>query len=182
MANDLSNSFQTLRSFAELYRLKLSRDECGDLYIPGRCGQLYEYAPGRLAVLFLGATPRQWNAARKKLEAAGFEITHDADTEGIALFDPTDAEQCRVAIQVVKAKPRRVLSPAQHEQLQAATAKAVVSRNRKTVRASEVSGADSQPPGSGTTLGPSREGLRKTTKQPPAPDVAGDAGDRRRQS
>lgn len=45
----------------------------------------------------------------------------------------------------------------------------------------EVSSPIFQSLGPGTTLGPSREGPGKTN-QPPAPDVAGDAGDQRSQS
>ena len=150
--NDMS-----LKQFSELYRLKLRRDECGDFFVGGKSGQVYEYAPGRLAVLFLGDTKRQWNAAKKKLAAAGFELTQDCDTEGTASFDPEDADQCRVAIQVVKAKPRRVLTPAQRAQLRAATEKAALARNRQNHRARGVSGGDLGPPDPQTTSRSSQE-------------------------
>ena len=80
----------SLKQFAERYRLKLRRDECGDFDMVGKCGQVYVYAPGRLAILFLGNTKRQWHAAKKKLAAAGFELMQDCDTEGSASFDPAD--------------------------------------------------------------------------------------------
>ena len=138
-------SDSSLKSFSERYRLKLRRDECGDYFVGGKSGQVYEYRSGRLAVLFRGDTKRQWHAAKKKLAAAGFGLMQDADTEGTASFDPTDADQCRVAIQVIRAKTRRVLTPAQRAQLGAATEKAALARNRQTHRARGVSGADFEP-------------------------------------
>ena len=137
------NSDQLLKQFADRYRLKLRRDEYRDYFVGGKRGQVYEYAPGRLAVLFLGNTKRQWHAAKKKLAAAGFELMQDCDTEGTASFDLTDAEQCQVAIRVVKAKTRRVMSPAGLANLQAAREKAA--RNRQNHCNRGVSGVDSGP-------------------------------------
>ncbi len=143
----------SLKQFAERYRLKLRRDEYGDYFVGGKSGQVYEHVPGRLAVLLLGGTKRQWHATKKKLTAAGFQLMQDCDTEGTASFDPADDDQCRVAIQVVKAKPRRVLTPAQRAQLRAATEKAALARNRRNHRARGVSGADFEPLDPQTTSG-----------------------------
>ena len=137
-----NQSRDTLQNFAERYRLKVKRDECGDLFIPGRLGQIYEYGSGRLAVLFLSDSKRQWNAVRKKLAAAGFQILQDAETEGSAIFDRAHDRQCNLAIQVIRAKKRRVVSAAQREQLRAAREKTAVSRNRESVWARRGSGAD----------------------------------------
>ena len=136
-------SEKTLKQFAERHRLKLRRDECCDYFVGGRCGQVYEYAPGRLAILFLGDTKRQWRWAKKKLTAAGFGLMQDVDTEGTANFDPADDEQCRVAIQVVRIKKRRVMSPAGLANLQAAREKAA--RNRQSHCNRGGSGADFEP-------------------------------------
>ena len=135
----------SLKQFAERCRLKLRRDECGDYFVGGKLGQVYEYNPERLAVLLLGDSKRQWHEAKKKLAAAGFELLQDCDTEGTASFDPADDEQGRVAIQVIRAKRRRVLTPAQRAQLRAATEKAALARNRQNHRARGVSGGDFEP-------------------------------------
>ena len=147
----------SLGLFAERYSLKLRRDECGDVFVGGKSGQVYEYNPARLAVLFLGKTKRNWNAAKKRLAAAGFELKQDCDTEGTATFDPTDAEQCQIAVQVVKAKLRRVLTTAQQTQLRAATEKAALARNRQNHRARGVSGANLRSPDPQTTPRASQE-------------------------
>ncbi len=149
-----------LKQFAELHRLKLRRDECGDYFVGGKLGQVYEYNPERLAILFMGESKRQWNVAKKKLAAAGFELMQDCAEEGTSSFDPADAEQCRVAIQVIRAKPRRVLTPAQRAQLRTATEKAALARNRQNHRARGVSEADLGPPDPQTTSKPIRGNLR----------------------
>ena len=145
-----------LKQFSKRHRLKLRRDECGDYFIGGKWGQVYEYDPERLAVLFLGDTKRLWHAAKKKLTAARFRLMQDCDTEGTATFDPADTEQCRLAIQVIRAKPRRVLTPAQRAQLRAATEKAALARNRKKHRTRGVSGGDFGPKATRTTSKPIR--------------------------
>ncbi len=148
-------SDMSLKQFSERYRLKLRRDECGGLFVGGKLGLVYEYNPERLAILFRGDTKRQWHAAKKKLAAAGFQMMQDCDTEGTATFDPADAEQCQVAIQVVKAKTRRVMSPAGLAQLQTAREKAA--RNRQIDCNRGVSGADLAPPDPQTTPRSSQE-------------------------
>ncbi len=132
-----------LKQFADRHRLKLRLDECGDDFVGGKCGQVYVYNPERLAILFMGDTKRQWHAAKKKLVTAGLGLMQDADTEGTASFDPADAEQCRAAIQVIRAKRRRVMSPAGLAQLQTAREKAA--RNRQNHCNRGVSGADFEP-------------------------------------
>ena len=138
-----------LQKFAERFRLKERRDECHDFFVGGKSGQLYEYNPERLAVLFMGDTKRQWNDAKKKLAAAGFELMQDCDEEGSASFDPEDADQCQVAIQVIQAKKRRVLTPTGLAQLQ--TAREMAARNRQNDCNRGVSGADLGPKDTRTT-------------------------------
>jgi hypothetical protein len=106
-----------VRLFAEKYRLRTKRDECGELIIPGGLGQIYEYGPGQLGCMVLGKSACYWNAARRKLVAAGFQVIQDGDTEGTGLFDPEDANQVKVATQVVRAKRKRVLSKSQRAAL-----------------------------------------------------------------
>jgi len=148
---------EPLKHFADRYRLKLRRDKCGDFFVGGKLGQVYEYNPKRLAILFLGNTIRQWNAAQKKMAAAGFELMQDADEEGTASFGLADDEQCRVAIQVIRAKRRRVLTSAQRAQLRTATEKAALVRIRKKHRARGVSRADFGPLDTRTTPRSSKE-------------------------
>ena len=144
----------TLLKFGERDRLKVRRDY-RDLFIPGKFGQVYGYESGRLAILFLGRSKRHWHAARKKLVAAGFQTMQDADTEGSALFDPGNTEQCRVAIRVIRAKSRRIPSAAQLEHLRVAREKAALSRNRKKVCARGGLGEDFESPATGTAPGSS---------------------------
>ena len=151
-------SDKSLQLFADRHRLTMRRDECGDYYVGGKSGQVYEYNPERLAVLFLGDTIRQWNGAKKKLAAAGFELMQDCDTEGTASFDPEDADQWQVAIQVIQAKQRRVMSPTGLAQLQTAREKAAGNRQNHCNRG--VSGAKLGPPDPQTTSKPIRGDLR----------------------
>ena len=145
----------TIREFAEHQHLKLRQDECGDLFIPGKFGQVFQYDSDRLAVMFLGSTKRKWNAFRRKLEAAAFEVMQDVGTEGSALFDPSNPKQCRIAIRIIRAKPRRILSAAQREQLRAARKKAAVSRNRESVWARGGFSENFESPATGTAPGSS---------------------------
>jgi hypothetical protein len=72
-------------------------------------------------------TPGKWTNAKKKLTAAGFTIRQNAETEGMALFDPEDKAQARFAFKITGARIRRQLSPEKRqalvERLQAARSK-----------------------------------------------------------
>lgn len=99
-----------IAEFARKYRLKVRRDECGDLVIAGTAGVISENASGRLIVLTLFESRRKWNTIRKKLVKAGFVIAQCGDTEGTAIFDPTDTKQAKLAITVAGIRKPRVLS------------------------------------------------------------------------
>jgi hypothetical protein len=106
-----------IAEFALQYRLRLGRDELGEKIIPGKLGDIYEYGPTLLGVMFMPDPPRArlWPAARKKLLSAGFHVLQNGDWEGAATFDPDNPAQAKLAIGVAKIKRIRVLSPAETE-------------------------------------------------------------------
>ncbi len=75
-------------------------------------------------MLFQPHRPRKWANARRKLEAAGLTIWQDGDDEGSALFDSKNATQVRLALKIIRARPKRVLTPQQREARMAALEKA----------------------------------------------------------
>ena len=102
-----------LREFASKLRLKSMRDECGDVIIPGKYGQIYEWGPESFGCLVMAKSSRYWNAAREKLMAAGFRSLQNGDIEGTLLFNPQDFGQAGLAIKAVGAKRKRNLTEAQ---------------------------------------------------------------------
>ena len=112
----------TIERFAEEHRLKISRDECGEVIIRGKRGQFYgdgvticamwtdapPLKPFRLAQL--GGTPWQGDISH---DAKGRRV-QDAWVRGIR------PEAYKLAIRLVAAKPRRVMSPARLEALRKA--------------------------------------------------------------
>lgn len=103
--------------FAEKYRLRSRHDECGDLTIPGKHGHLYAADGNRFGICLLDNPSGQPSkgkvllSRRRKALAAGFVPHQIAEYESIFLFDPANAQQASLAIQLVGAKQRRVLSP-----------------------------------------------------------------------
>ena len=107
-----------IEQFAEQHRLRTRRDECNDTIIPGRVGQIYDNGAGRRGVMYMpdpdgnrDPSPKRWNNRKRKLTAAGCQIKNDGDGEGIALFDPDNAVQVRLAIQVAGIKRIRMSAP-----------------------------------------------------------------------
>lgn len=144
----------TFDQFAQDYRVKTRHDECNEPVIPGklwkvqpyrkgvppRSGSMYghhlfENGDGRIGVRLMfyvkngheiggsGKTAK-WTNAKVKLSAAGFVITQDGDAEGVALFDPADAKQARLAIKLAGVRVRREMSPEKREALVARLASA----------------------------------------------------------
>jgi hypothetical protein len=110
----------TIQGFAEQYRLKVKRDECGDQIIPGKHGHVYEHSAADLGVYLTFKSVRKYNFAAKTLRANGFIHRQDAETEGTFLFVPTLAA-CRTVFKVAGIKKRRVLSEAQKRALEKAS-------------------------------------------------------------
>lgn len=109
----------TLSEFAEQYRLKIKRDECGDPIIPGRHGHVYENSPTTLGAYLIFNSIRKYNFAAKMLRAYGCLQRQDAEMEGTFLFVPTSG-MVRQVLKVVGIKKRRVLSEAQKRALEKA--------------------------------------------------------------
>ena len=100
---------ETLTRFAEERRLKLRRDQGGEKVLFGKHGEIYEHTDGLLGILIMptNGQVRLWANARRRFEAAGCQIWQDGDTEGIALFDPQERAQARLAIRLAGIKRRR---------------------------------------------------------------------------
>jgi hypothetical protein len=103
--------------FSTKYRVKLRRDECGEVVAKGKIGQIYQHSETRMGLMLMPGKPFVWSNAKKKLLAAGFEIHQDGDREGSALFSAEDGAQVKLAMKLARVKTRRKASPAQLESL-----------------------------------------------------------------
>ena len=117
----------TIQSFAEAHRLPVKRDSCGEAIIAGRPrkakrnedrNHIFEYADGQLAICLLMGTVGKWNNRKKTALAAGFTLGQDASVEGTLLFNAQNAKQAKLAISLVGAREKAVLSPERLADLQ----------------------------------------------------------------
>jgi hypothetical protein len=102
----------TIEKFADQYRLRIVRYECGDRIIPGKRGHLY-VAGNELCLMVIDGTPAirsHWDALGGRLwmgdislNATGRRV-QDVKVEGIPI------ENARTAIKMVRARQKRVLS------------------------------------------------------------------------
>jgi hypothetical protein len=106
-----------VQEFAKKYRLRTTFDDCKEVIIPCKRGQIYECGGGKLAVLVEAVSARGWHSVRKSLLAAGFELRQNGDCEGTLSFDPADPKQAELAIKVMRARRKRQLSDAQKAEL-----------------------------------------------------------------
>jgi hypothetical protein len=103
----------TLKEFADSYRLKLSKDDCGDPVIVGKLGHLYEYSDSELGLFFMASrrTSKAWTNVCHSTSAAGMLVRQTGDDEGCLSFDPTNQEQANLAIKAIHAQARRKTTP-----------------------------------------------------------------------
>lgn len=108
-----------LKGFAAKYRLKIKLDECGDAIVQGKHGTLYEYSDSLLGMTFMPPTAhgRRWAAAQREMLAVGMVITQNGDAEGAGSFDGHGIVQAKLAIRLVKARAKKVVSPETLERL-----------------------------------------------------------------
>ena len=124
-----------IERFADQYRLKLGRDECGEKVIPGRCGHLWFDGPD-LCLTIIDGPPIRKSRLEDLIGPDGSvwqgEISpdhrgrrvQDAEVRGIRL------ERYRQAIRLVGCKPKRVLSEAQQAVLKRARAASRIAKPR----------------------------------------------------
>jgi hypothetical protein len=115
----VEGSGQLLRDFAAAHNLITKKDSCGEpLIVPGNprrsedISHIYWHSAGTLGLTLLFDTPLLWNNAKKKLTGLGFTVHQDGETEGILLFDPTNAVQVTAAIKTAGLKRHRNVSKA----------------------------------------------------------------------
>ena len=122
-----------LKGFAETHGVRTKRDSCGELIVLSkRLAMTYpngwppehaapkrweyhchigEHSRALFYVCLLFMTKKRYGNAKRKLLAAGFTLSQDGETEGLLTFDPADVKQSRLALRLVGAKRRRVLTP-----------------------------------------------------------------------
>jgi hypothetical protein len=105
-----------IKIFAEQYRLRTQRDNLGETFIPCQRGQIYHHGGDTLGVLVINegrahSSPSIWANVRRGLLAAGFTLHQNGDYEGSLLFDSQNPEMAQAAIQFMRARRKRKVTP-----------------------------------------------------------------------
>ncbi len=108
----------TIQQFTEKYRLKVTRDSCGESIVLGRLykdANISEHDAGKLCMCWLTKESHQkkFNSVKAACLSAGMTIAQEGDDEAIFLFDGANDQQAKLAIQSVRARVRRQLAPEQ---------------------------------------------------------------------
>ena len=104
---------ENLAQFAERKRLRIKRNEVGDLMIPGRIGHLYEHDCGVFGLMLMspnGDDPKLDNTLRSKMRKAlreGLELHQRGDYESSFLFDAENKQHTHLAIRLIGCKRKR---------------------------------------------------------------------------
>lgn len=122
--------------FSTMYRLKVSKDGCGDPIIKGKlyvgshledtCHVFEGYTSG-LGVYLNFKTKNRWNKARAALLAAGACLRQNGDMDGVFVFDP-ESKHASLVLRLIRARQKRVLSD---EQRRALTDRIAVARSTR---------------------------------------------------
>ncbi len=127
-----------LRTFAEKYRLYTKRDTDGTDIVAGKLGHIYEHSDTQLGLLFMPSAPRArlWSVTKAKGTIAGMVVRQNGDSEGTLLFAADSPEQARLAVSLVRARPKRVLTEEQRSALSERLSKARSHLHREGTSAS----------------------------------------------
>jgi hypothetical protein len=116
----------TIEKFAEHFRLRVARDECGDKIIRGKRGHLY-FADGELCLMVIDGAPlhrNRWEPLGGKLWMGDISLdatgrsAQDVKIKGIPIGN------AGAAIKLVRARQKRVLSAEERKVLLARLPKA----------------------------------------------------------
>jgi hypothetical protein len=114
----------TIQQFAEQYHVKVRRDSCGEEIIPGKPRNakrqedrrhIFQHSDdGKLFGVYVHFNSgRAFGFALRRLLAAGFTPAQIGDTEGTMLFNPSDVDEAKAAIQEAGIRISRPASPEQ---------------------------------------------------------------------
>jgi hypothetical protein len=118
-----------IEDFARKYRLKLrANPDDGEPTINGKTGQVYTYSAEELGVSFAPGLdknqrgqgkwcPKTWGNFRRKAVDAGMTIRQNGDSDGCLSFHPSNREQAKLALQIARARQKRLLSPEKNASL-----------------------------------------------------------------
>jgi len=131
-----------ITKFAEQHRLKVTKDICDEVIIKGRIhdSHIYEYSDDEFGVMFITngkQAPRTglFNKFKADCLSVGMTLRQLGDAEGAFSFNPSDSKQAKVAINGIKARVKRTLSPEHAAAGAARLAIARQSRGRVNVNA-----------------------------------------------
>lgn len=117
-----------LAEFAAKYHLKVKKDSCDDLLIPGRVKDakrvednhhIYQGLLGSLIVYFNFPSVGRWNSVRKKLDQPGVFPLKLLKYEGYFGFDPENELLVKLILKLAKIRVKRQLTPEQKAKIQA---------------------------------------------------------------
>jgi len=99
-------------TFSQRNRLRVRRDPCGDLFIPGKFGTISDYGADLLALSFLADANDKGrdNVLRSRIRralAAGLQPSQVGDYEAVLVFEGNDQAQIRAAMKLAGIKRRR---------------------------------------------------------------------------
>jgi hypothetical protein len=114
---DMNTSAQqplTVQEFCKLYRLKLTKDKCGEEILPGKLGHLFDHGHGQFGMVLedtsSGPSRARSLLSRKKAALkAGFLPKQNGECESVLLFDPQNQQQAKLAAKLVMAKKKRTV-------------------------------------------------------------------------
>jgi hypothetical protein len=110
--NISSQRTMTIQEFCKLYRLKLTKDECGEEMISGKLGQLFDHGDGQFGMVLEDAPSgdsrgRVLLSRKRAALQGGFSLKQQGECESVLLFDARNPEQAELAAKLVMAKKKR---------------------------------------------------------------------------
>ena len=113
-----------IKAFADKYRVRVRKDECGEMIIPGKRGHVYVHSypgTGVYGAIYERDTPTAKGFGIKPLLTLVLEgsltLKGEGDIEAIFLFDPERLDVVEVLLKVLRVSRRRIPSPELLERL-----------------------------------------------------------------
>jgi hypothetical protein len=94
--------------FTLQYRLRKPKaDDCGDLNIVGKRGDIYEHGKFFAATILRSPNGKHWAKYRERAKTLGCQIIQNGDEERTFLFDPANEAQAKLAIEAAQVSYKR---------------------------------------------------------------------------
>lgn len=123
----------TIEELAEKNRVRTAKDDCGDVVITAKLGNMFMHSDKIVGAMFIPDNVNKgWTARRKEWLKAGATVIQNGDNEGTVIFPADRKDLIKMSFKLLKVYRKRIVTPEAKAKLTERLAKARILKRKRT--------------------------------------------------